>query len=177
MARPSLRDFQENLACRLASVAPHGARRPRLVVECGNRLWLFQLPDKREVMPMPWLTHVPLTRRSYNGLANVRGALHGRVDFADFCGYGKTLRENESIFLLCGQRHGFNMGLLVRKGVGLRSGVYRSANQRAGHALDSRSIKHSRRPQIARAECGPMGARSRVHGYWCGCGRPGMNGH
>lgn len=121
MARSSLRDFQENLARRLASAATHDAQRSRLVVESGNRLWLFQLPDAGEVMPMPWLTRVPLTRRWYNGLVNVRGALHGMVDFADFCGYGVTPKNNESAFLLCGQRHGLNVGLLVRKVVGLRN--------------------------------------------------------
>ena len=121
MARSSLRDFQENLARRLANAAMHDAQQSRLVVESGARLWLFQLPDAGEVMPMPWLTRVPLTRRWYNGLVNVRGALHGMVDFADFCGYGVTQKSNESAFLLCGQRHGLNVGLLVRKVVGLRN--------------------------------------------------------
>lgn len=121
MARSGLRDFQENLARRLASAATQDTLRSRLVVESGSRLWLFQLPDAGEVMPMPWLTRVPLTRRWYNGLVNVRGALHGMVDFADFCGYGVTPKSNESAFLLCGQRHGLNVGLLVRKVVGLRN--------------------------------------------------------
>lgn len=64
---------------------------------------------------------MPLTRRWYNGLVNVRGTLHGMVDLADFCGYGVTPRNSESALLLCGQRHGLNAGLLVRRVVGLRN--------------------------------------------------------
>jgi twitching motility protein PilI len=81
----------------------------------------LQLPDAGEVMPVPWLCKVPLTHRWYNGLVNVRGTLHGMVDLADFCGYGVTPRTSESAFLLCGQRYSLNVGLLVRKVVGLRN--------------------------------------------------------
>lgn len=121
MARTSLREFQEVLARRLASASAHDAQRSRLVAESGGQLWLFHLPDAGEVMPMPWLTRVPLTQRWYNGLVNVRGNLHGVVDFADFCGQGVTGKSSESAFLLCGQRHGLNVGLLMRRVVGLRT--------------------------------------------------------
>ena len=120
MARSSLREFQESLARRLANATAHDAQRSRLMVESGGLTWILQLPDVGEVMPMPWLTRVPLTRRWYNGLVNVRGSLHGMIDFADFCGLGVTSKGPESAFLLCGQRYGINAGLLVRKVVGLR---------------------------------------------------------
>ena len=116
-----LREFQENLARRLASAAVQDTKRSRLAFESGELLWLVQLPDAGEVMPVPGLCKVPLTQRWYNGLVNVRGSLHGVVDLADFCGYGVTPRSSESAFLLCGQRHGLNVGLLVRKVVGLRN--------------------------------------------------------
>ncbi len=116
-----LREFQENLARRLASAKAQDTLRSRLAFESGGRLWLLRLPDAGEVMPVPWLCKVPLTQSWYNGLVNVRGSLHGMVDLADFCGYGVTPRTSESAYLLCGQRHGLNVGLLVRKVVGLRN--------------------------------------------------------
>jgi twitching motility protein PilI len=120
MARTSLREFQESLARRLAGAAAHDSQNARLVVESGGELWLMPLADAGEVMPLPWLTRVPLTQRWYAGLVNVRGALHGMVDLADFYGKGVTPRDSKSAFLLCGQRHGLNAGLLVRRLVGLR---------------------------------------------------------
>ena len=122
MARSvGLREFQENLARRLASATTQDTLRSRLAFESGGHLWLLRLPDAGEVMPVPWLCKVPLTQRWYNGLVNVRGSLHGMVDLADFCGYGVTARTSESAYLLCGQRHGVNVGLLVRKVAGLRN--------------------------------------------------------
>ena len=122
MARSvGLREVQENLAKRLASATAQDTLRSRLAFESGGHLWLLRLPDAGEVMPVPWLCKVPLTQRWYNGLVNVRGSLHGVVDLADFCGYGVTARNSESAYLLCGQRYGLNVGLLVRKVVGLRS--------------------------------------------------------
>lgn len=72
-------------------------------------------------MPVPWLYRVPLTRRWYCGLVNVRGGLYGMVDLADFCGYGVTPRTSDNAFLMCGRRHGVNIGLLVQRVVGLRN--------------------------------------------------------
>src|SRR5436853_677962 len=116
-----LREFQENLTRRLANASAQETLLTRLAFESGSLLWLLQLPDAGEVMPIPWLCKVPLTQRWYNGLVNVRGSLHGLVDFADFCGYGVTPRASDSALLLCGQRYGLNVGLLVRKVVGLRN--------------------------------------------------------
>ena len=122
MSRHSgLREFQENLARRLANASAHDTLRSRLAFEAGEWLWLLRLPDAGEVMPVPWLCRVPLTQRWYNGLVNVRGSLYGIVDLADFCGYGVTPRTSESAFLVCGPRYGLNVGLLVRKVVGLRN--------------------------------------------------------
>ena len=62
-----------------------------------------------------------MTQRWYNGLVNVRGTLYGVIDLADFCGLGVTPRSTGSVFVMCGQRHGVNAGLLVRRIVGLRN--------------------------------------------------------
>ncbi len=122
MARQvGLREFQENLARRLANASAQDTLRSRLAFESGNLLWLLRLPDAGEVMPVPWLCRVPLTQRWYNGLVNVRGTLFGMVDLADFCGHGVTPRTSASAFLSCGQRYGLHVGLVVRKVVGLRN--------------------------------------------------------
>ena len=133
--RVGLREFQENLARRLANASVQDVQRSRLAFEAGELLWLLRLPDAGEVMPVPWLCRVPLTKRWYNGLVNVRGSLHGMVDLADFCGYGVTARTSDSAFLACGPRHGLNVGLLVHKVVGLRnSDEFRPiANVNAGY--------------------------------------------
>lgn len=119
--RGSLRDFQENLARRLAGAGAHDSLRSRLAVESGGKLWLLQLPDAGEVMPVPWLCKVPLTKRWYCGIVNVRGSLYGMIDFADFCSAEPTRRHAENALVLCGQRFGLNAGLLVQKVVGLRN--------------------------------------------------------
>jgi twitching motility protein PilI len=116
-----LREFQENLARRLADASAQDTLRSRLAFESGELLWLLRLPDAGEVMPVPWLCKVPLTQRWYNGLVNVRGSLQGMVDLGDFCGYGVTPRTSDCAFLSCGPRYGLNVGLLVRKVVGLRN--------------------------------------------------------
>ncbi len=119
--RVGLREFQENLSRRLAGASAQDHLRSRLAFESGDRLWLLNLPDAGEVMPVPWLCRVPLTRRWYCGLVNVRGGLYGMVDLADFCGHGVTPRTSENAFLMCGRRHGINVGLLAQKIVGLRN--------------------------------------------------------
>ncbi len=119
--RVGLREFQENLSRRLASASAQDNLRSRLAVEAGGCLWLLNLPDVGEVMSVPWLCRVPLTRRWYCGLVNVRGSLYGMVDLADFCGYGITPRTSENAFLMCGRRHAISVGLMVQKVVGLRN--------------------------------------------------------
>jgi twitching motility protein PilI len=119
--RVGLREFQESLSRRLASASAQDNLRSRLAFESGNRLWLLNLPDAGEVMAVPWLCRVPLTRRWYCGLVNVRGGLYGMVDLADFCGHGMTPRTSENAFLMCGRRYGMNVGILAQKVVGLRN--------------------------------------------------------
>lgn len=119
--RVGLREFQENLSRRLAGATVQDNLRSRLAFETGGRLWLVSLPDAGEVMPVPWLCRVPLTRRWYMGLVNVRGGLYGMVDLADYCGLGVTPRTSENAYLVCGRQHGASVGLLVQKVVGLRN--------------------------------------------------------
>ncbi len=64
-------------------------RRPaasKLGLQVGDDRWLVDLADAGEVIPVPPITAVPLTRPWFAGVANIRGNLYSVVDFAAFLG-------------------------------------------------------------------------------------------
>ena len=79
------------------------------------------MSDSGEVLPLPPLTTVPLTKSWFAGVANVRGALYSVVDFSAFRGGEATPRNSEARLLLVGARHGINSALLVNRTLGLKS--------------------------------------------------------
>ena len=86
MAEPiSLRDYQRGLSAQLADLQ---TLRPasKLGILAGERRWLVDLTDTGEVIPVPTIASVPLTRAWYAGVANVRGNLYSVVDFSAFLG-------------------------------------------------------------------------------------------
>jgi twitching motility protein PilI len=119
--RISLREFQESLSQRLTSAQRGEARRALLGVASGNEFWLLDLSDSGEVVPLPSLTTVPLTKPWFAGIANVRGTLYSVVDFSAFRGHEATRRNANARLLLVGARHGSNSALLVDRTLGLRS--------------------------------------------------------
>jgi len=119
--RISLREFQESLAQRLTSAHRGEARRALLGVASGNDYWLLDLSDSGEVVPLPQLTSVPLTKPWFAGIANIRGTLYSVVDFSAFRGREPTRRNANARLLLVGARHGSNSALLVDRTLGLRS--------------------------------------------------------
>ena len=122
MARKkNLREFQENLAKRLAE-AQVSNHRTLLAVETQNMGWLIDLTDTGEVLPVPTLTRVPLTRRWLRGIANVRGVLHGVIDFAAFHGDPLTPLTGRSRLILLSNQHQHSAGtaLLFSQTSGLR---------------------------------------------------------
>lgn len=118
--RTSLREFQQNLTARLSSVKHGDAVRTLLGVESGGALWLIDLADSGEVIPLSELTPVPLTRHWYAGLVNVRGMLYSVIDFSVFRGSHATPRNSEARLVMIGARHGINSALLVGRALGLR---------------------------------------------------------
>ena len=97
--RISLREFQESLVQRLTSARRGETARALLGVQSGNEHWLLELSDSGEVVPLPALTTVPLTRPWFAGIANVRGTLYSVVDFSAFRG-GEPTRRNANARLL-----------------------------------------------------------------------------
>ena len=119
--RISLREFQESLTQRLSSAQRGEKARALLGIESGADHWLLELSDSGEVVPLPPLTTVPLTKPWFAGIANVRGTLYSVVDFSAFRGGDPTRRNANARLLLVGARHGSNSALLVDRTLGLRN--------------------------------------------------------
>ena len=121
MARKSsLREFQAHLAARLAGIGDQRAA-GFLGVQSGTDYWLIGLPDVGEIVSLPPLTGVPLTKPWFVGIANIRGNLYSVADFSAFRGREATPRNAGSRLLLIGTRHGNNAALLVTRMLGLRN--------------------------------------------------------
>ena len=118
--RISLRQFQESLAEKLSSAHRGETRQALLGVASGKHFWLLDLSDSGEVVPLPPLTTVPLTKPWFAGIANVRGTLYSVVDFSAFRGGEPTRRNANARLLLVGARHGINSALLVDRTLGLK---------------------------------------------------------
>ncbi len=117
----SLREFQQALAAKLAEAGAETAPHARLGVQAGGRLWLIRLDDAGEVLPLPEVTPVPLTRPWFLGLANIRGNLAGVVDFAAFMGEPPTERAPDCRLVLVAERFAAHSGLVVARMLGLRN--------------------------------------------------------
>ena len=118
--RISLREFQENLVKRLAE-ARTGDRRTLLGIEASADRWLVDLTDTGEVLPVPPISQVPLTRPWFKGVTNVRGTLYGVVDFSGFHGHQAISATGRARLLLIHPRHGVNSALLFSRTSGLHS--------------------------------------------------------
>ena len=124
--RISLRDFQQNLSERLISARRGETGQALLGIESGEgelpggSHWLLDLTDSGEVAPLPSLMAAPLTKPWFVGIANIRGALYGVVDFSAWRGGAPTPHNAQARLLLIGARHGNNCALLVRRALGLR---------------------------------------------------------
>ena len=121
MARKSsLREFQAHLAARLAGVMDQRAA-GLLGDQSGGEYWLLVLSDSGEIIPLPSLTSVPLTKSWFVGIANIRGNLYSVADFSAFQGKDATPQNASSRLLLIGTRYGNNAALLVTRMLGLRN--------------------------------------------------------
>jgi twitching motility protein PilI len=131
--RFNLREFQQSVLDRLqAQMASGGGRVSTLGVQVGEEFWLVDMSDINEVMPLPPLTAVPLTKSWFCGVANVRGNLFSIVDYAVYAGGAATPREGQSRVLLAGQKYAFNAGLLVSRVLGMRNATEWQSSERDG---------------------------------------------
>ena len=119
--RTSLREFQRELAARLAEARAETAPHARLGLQAGGRSWLMRLDEAGEVLPIPAVTPVPLTRAWFLGLANVRGNLASIVDLAQFVGQPAPVPSADGRLVLFAERFGAHSGLAVERLIGLRN--------------------------------------------------------
>jgi twitching motility protein PilI len=121
-AKLDLRTFQRELASRLATKTAAQVESSRLGLSCGGERWLIRLADAGEVMTMPEIVPVPLTRPWYLGVANIRGNLYSVVDFARYLGRETPAGAGQSRLVLFGPRAGeINAGIVVTRVLGLRN--------------------------------------------------------
>ena len=122
--RFSLREFQQNVLNRLQQQEEAGSHASTLGVQVGNDYWLVEMEDISEVLPMPPLTFVPLTKPWYRGARARRMALRGGemcvCDLAAFLGLPEAPQEGQSRVLLVNPKFAFNAGLVVTRVLGLR---------------------------------------------------------
>ena len=120
MAKASLREYQRELAERLRS-AEAGHSASKLGVQVGEQGWLVDLVDAGEVIPVPPIAPVPLTKPWFRGMANVRGNLYSVVDFPAFLGGKPVAAGEQTRLLLVSERFRASIALLVDRSLGLRN--------------------------------------------------------
>lgn len=118
--RISLRDYQRELAERLRQ-ADSARSASKLGVQVGAQSWLVDLVEAGEVLPVPPITAVPLTRAWFRGVANVRGNLYSVSDFSAFLGGEPVKLTGEARLLVLSERFRCGAALLVARSLGLRA--------------------------------------------------------
>jgi twitching motility protein PilI len=146
--RLSLKDYQRGLAERLRE-AGAGRMASKLGVQLGTETWLVDLGEAGEVIPVPPVTPVPLTRPWFKGVANVRGNLYSVIDFPAFLGVGAVAVGEQSRLLLLGERFRTAAALLIDRSLGLRNPEQLTPRDRTGEA-----------PEWLRAEFGDADGKS-----------------
>jgi twitching motility protein PilI len=153
----SLREFQHGLAQRLREAQTEAEPTSRLGVQAGSRNWLFKLDDAEEMLPLPEISGVPLTKSWYLGLANIRGVLASVVDFSAFMGGELTVRTPDCRLLLIAERFNSFSGLVISRMLGLKNvqamqpavvvgerswlgAAYRDEDGRLWHELDTGAL-------------------------------------
>jgi twitching motility protein PilI len=121
-AKLDLRTFQQELASRLATKTAAQVENSRLGLASGGDRWLIRLADAGEVVTMPEVVPVPLTRPWYLGVSNIRGNLYSVIDFARFLGREIAPGPGHARLVLFGPRVGeINAGIVVTRVLGLRN--------------------------------------------------------
>lgn len=131
--RPSLREFQAQLAERLQSAA-RGETLAKLGFLAGGRHWLIDLTEISEVVTVADIVPLPWAKPWFLGLASVRGVIYGCTDLAGFLGLAQDHARGESRLLLAHPRFGVNAALRIERTVGLRNPVQMTQADRPADA-------------------------------------------
>lgn len=118
--RMSLRDYQRDLAERLRNARAGASASSRLGLQVGGEPWLVDLAEAGELITVPPITPVPLTRHWFRGVVNVRGNLYNVVDLPAFLGGAPVAAGEHARLLLLAERFLMRSALLVERSLGLR---------------------------------------------------------
>ena len=124
MAKTSnLREFQEAILAKLKDAANRvGAESSsRLGVLVGTKRFLINLNEVKEVLPVPHILSVPLTKPWFLGTTNVRGNLYNVSDLAQFLDMPPTAKSVNNRIMLLSTETTAQVALLVDGLVGLRN--------------------------------------------------------
>jgi twitching motility protein PilI len=147
--RFNLRAFQQELLERMQVQAGNATQIATLGIMVGEEHWLVDMADISEVLAVPELTNVPLTKPWYCGVANVRGNIYSIADLGAYMNYSPVQRDIQSRILLIGQKYNFNTGLLVSKVLGLRnSSEWQPSINNGAESLQDTSGQHWRKLDI-----------------------------
>lgn len=133
--RFNLREFQQGLLDRMQVQAQSGNQVATLGILIGRDSWLIDMGDISEVLAVPELTYVPLTKHWYSGVANVRGNIFSITDLGAFMNFGPTPHELQTRVLLLNEKYHFNTGLLVAKVLGLRNSAEWQRDEKNGEVV------------------------------------------
>lgn len=124
MAKTSnLREFQEAILAKLKDAANQVGTESssRLGVVVGKKRFLINLNEVKEVLPVPPILSVPLTKSWFLGTTNVRGNLYNVSDLAQFLNMPPTAKSINNRIMLLSTETTSQVALLVDGLVGLRS--------------------------------------------------------
>lgn len=133
--RFNLREFQQNLLDRMQVQAGSSNQAAALGFVLGNQNWLVEMSDISEVLAVPDMTNVPLTKKWFCGVANVRGNIYGISDLGAYMNIGPASRDIQSRIMLVGQKYNINSGLLVSKVLGLRNSTDWQRSEQGGRIV------------------------------------------
>lgn len=115
-----MKDYQLALTEQIKN-ATEEATAAVLGVAIGEARWLVHMTEVNEVLPVPKLAAVALTRPWFLGMANVRGNLYGITDLSLYLGGPSTQINQKTRVFLSSPRYSVNSGLLVSNMLGIRS--------------------------------------------------------
>jgi twitching motility protein PilI len=123
-----LRDLQTRLAEKLQAVRSGNVTSAAawLAVETGQSRYLFPLGQSGEIFPITSVQKVAHTQNWYLGVANMRGALFGVVDFVQYVNgqrviHHMEMQRSEARFVTLNSKLDVNCALFVDRLDGLRS--------------------------------------------------------
>jgi len=119
----NLREFQEAILAKLKDAANQVGTESssRLGVLVGSKRFLINLNEVKEVLPVPPILSVPLTKSWFLGTTNVRGNLYNVSDLAQFLNMPPTAKSVNNRIMLLSTETTAQVALLVDGLAGLRS--------------------------------------------------------